>query len=82
MTDIVSRLRERGGQKWPSLMGEAAAEIERLRDDRWKHGAESMRHAILQLLPGGQTCDPQQIADAIRAIALPSLDEQTTAGGK
>jgi hypothetical protein len=25
------------------------------------------REAILRLLPGGQTCDPQEIADAIRA---------------
>ena len=49
---------------------------ERLRDDRWKHGAESMRETILQLLPGGQLCDPQQIADMIRAIALPGALEQ------
>ena len=55
---------------------ERDAVIERLRDDRWKHGAESMRETILQLLPGGQSCDPQQIADMIRAIALPGALEQ------
>ena len=37
----------------------------------FNHGAESMRQAILQNLPGGQICDPQLIADMIRAIALP-----------
>lgn len=64
------------------VMQRAFKEITRLRDDRWKHGAESMRHAILQQLPGGQTCDPQWVADMIRAIALPSQDQQSAGGGK
>ena len=50
--------------------------------DPWKHGAEAMRHAILQQLPGGQTCDPQQIADMIRAIALPDAAKRTPAGAR
>ena len=78
MTDIVERLRALAPEGMLAshvsdlaLLRESADEIERLRTDPWKHGAESMRQAILQLLPGGQLCDPQQIADTIRAIALP-----------
>jgi len=32
---------------------------------------EAMREAILSIIPGGDICDPQQIADAIRALPLP-----------
>lgn len=55
---------------------ELGAENERLRADPWKHGAESMRQTILQQLPGGQSCDPQQIADMIRAIGVPGADDE------
>ena len=44
----------------PQAAGEASAAYEALiRADE--------REAILRLLPGGQTCDPQEIADMIRA---------------
>lgn len=32
-----------------------------------RQAASAERDRILALLPGGQSCDPQQIADAIRA---------------
>lgn len=52
------------------------AENERLRAD-FDRGAESMRQAILQLLPGGQSVDPQWLVDAIRSIEIPRADEQS-----
>lgn len=61
---------------WRGTIGEALDLADRALEpgepsDPWKHGAEFMRHAILQQIPGGQICDPQQIADMIRAIAAP-----------
>ena len=57
---------------WRGTIGEALDLADRALEpgepsDPWKHGAD----AILQQIPGGQICDPQQIADMIRAIAAP-----------
>lgn len=67
---------EQWGKDVAAELSAARAEIERLRDDRWKHGAECMRQAILSQLPGGQICDPQWVADMVRAIHVPGLSEQ------
>jgi hypothetical protein len=37
--------------------------------------AREMREAILSIIPGGDICDPQQIADAIRALPLPVSED-------
>lgn len=81
MIDIETQLRSY--QHADNIRGEtrlmcrrAADEIKRLRDDRWKHGAECMRQAILQQLPSEYACNPKWIADMICAIAVPSADEQ------
>lgn len=39
------------------------------------------REAILQMLPGGQWCDPQQIADMIRARGADARQALAQAGG-
>ena len=44
--------------------------VEVAMNQEWWRGAESMRAAILQRLPGGQSCDPQDVADMIRAVEI------------
>ena len=38
--------------------------------DGFKAGQEQMREKALLVLPGGQICDPQEIADTIRALPI------------
>ena len=52
---------------------EARAEVEHLRSENaraWAQGAEWMRQAIIDRLPSGDICDPQRIADVVRAIVV------------
>jgi endonuclease/exonuclease/phosphatase family metal-dependent hydrolase len=55
-----------------AIADERGRENVELRDDRWRHGAESMRHAILQQLPN----PTNEIGNMIRSIGVPSTHEQ------
>lgn len=43
--------------------------------ESFEHGWNSAIMTILELLPGGDSCDPQQIADDIRELLTEDRDD-------
>lgn len=58
----------RGAEKHEAELARLRVENERLRD-----ALEALREAIIRdCIPGGSICDPQQVADAVRAWEPPA----------
>jgi hypothetical protein len=42
----------------------------------YREGQERMRERAIAIVPGGSVCDPQEVADAIRALAAEPKEEE------
>lgn len=91
MTDIVERLREFAGPRYPddicgkACMGEAADEIEWLRGERLRLAAD-LAEAHKAILPwiddvGWLNAEYARHTDALRRIAMPGKDVDCTKEG-